>query len=48
MGTNEENIIANFVSAGLSKVEPELDFYTGSDQKGPYRLRLRNAGSVVA
>ena len=46
MGTNEENIIANFVSAGLSKVEPELDFYTGSDQKGPYRLR--NAGSVVA
>ena len=35
MGTNEENIIENFVC--LSKVEPEPDLYTGSgsDQKVP-------------
>ena len=33
------------ISSVLSKVEPELDLYTGSGSNQKYRLRLRNTAS---
>ena len=47
MGTNEENIIENFVV--LSKVEPEPDLKTGSgsDQKVPVPVPTGSATLVA-